>query len=205
MIKLSVFPTIKEKTNARTTVSRNEYNEDIIIAQLKKENLKAGAFSAIVKEHSESIYWHIRRMVLGHEDANDIVQNTFIKAWMNIDSFQGKSKISTWLYRIAINETLTFLNKSQSTLVSLDSPEGAIAEQLESDSFFCGDKADAMLQEAIARLPEKQRLVFNLKYYDEMKYEEMSTLLDTSVGALKASYHIAVKKIEEYLKKTENS
>ena len=144
-------------------------------------------------------------MVLNHDDANDILQNTFIKAWTNIDSFQANSKISTWLYRIAINETLTFLNKNQSTLVSLDSPEGAIAEQLESDSFFCGDKADAMLQEAIARLPEKQRLVFNLKYYDEMKYEEMSTLLDTSVGALKASYHIAVKKIEEYLKKTENS
>lgn len=205
MIKLSVFPTIKEKTNARTTVSRNEYNEDIIIAQLKRENLKAGAFSAIVKEHSESIYWHIRRMVLEHEDANDIVQNTFIKAWMNIDSFQGKSKISTWLYRIAINETLTFLNKNQNTHVSLDSPEGAIAEQLESDTYFCGNKADAMLQEAITRLPEKQRLVFNLKYYDEMKYEEISQLLDTSVGALKASYHIAVKKIEEYLKKTEDS
>ena len=202
MIKPSAISNIEGKTNNRTAVSKNEYNEDIIIAQLKKENLKAGAFSAIVKEHSESIYWHIRRMVLEHEDANDIVQNTFIKAWTNIDSFQGRSKISTWLYRIAINETLTFLNKNQSTLVSLDSPEGAIAEQLESDSFFCGDKADAMLQEAIAHLPEKQRLVFNLKYYDEMKYEEMSTLLDTSVGALKASYHIAVKKIEEYLKKT---
>ena len=180
-------------------MSKNEYNEEILIAQLKKENLKAGAFSAIVKEHSESIYWHIRRMVLGHEDANDIVQNTFIKAWTNIDSFQGRSKISTWLYRIAINETLTFLNKNQSTLVSLDSPEGAIAEQLESDSFFCGDKADAMLQEAIARLPEKQRLVFNMRYYDEMKYEDISLILGTSVGALKASYHHAAKKIEEFL------
>ena len=178
---------------------KKEYNEDIIIAQLGKENLRAGAFSAIVKEHSESIYWHVRRMVFVHEDANDIVQNTFIKAWMNIDSFQGKSKISTWLYRIAINETLTFLNKNRSTLVSLDTPEGAIAEQLESDTYFSGSRADALFQEAIARLPEKQRIVFNLKYYDEMKYEEMSQLLDTSVGALKASYHIAVKKIEEYL------
>ena len=182
---------------------KKDYNEDIIIAQLKKENLRAGAFSAIVEEHSESIYWHIRRMVLEHEDANDIVQNTFIKAWMNIDSFQGKSKISTWLYRIAINETLTFLNRNKGTLVSLDSPEGAIADQLESDTYFSGSKADAMLQEAIAHLPEKQRLVFNLKYYDDMKYEEMSQLLDTSVGALKASYHIAVKKIEEYLSKTD--
>lgn len=182
---------------------KRTYNEDIIIAQLKKENLRAGAFAAIVEEHSESIYWHIRRMVLEHEDANDIVQNTFIKAWMNIDSFQGKSKISTWLYRIAINETLTFLNRNKGTLVSLDSPEGAIADQLESDTYFSGSKADAMLQEAIARLPEKQRLVFNLRYYDEMKYEEMSQLLDTSVGALKASYHIAVKKIEEYLSQTD--
>lgn len=179
---------------------KKEYNEDIIIAQLREDNLKAGAFSAIVKEYSESIYWHVRRMVLTHDDANDIVQNTFIKAWMNIDSFQGKSKISTWLYRIAINETLTFLNKNRNTFVSLDTPEGAIAEQLESDTYFNGNKADAMLQEAIARLPEKQRLIFNLKYYSEMKYEEISRLLDTSVGALKASYHIAVKKIEEYLR-----
>jgi RNA polymerase sigma-70 factor (ECF subfamily) len=193
----------KEITQPHTTVPKRTYNEDIIIAQLKKENLRAGAFAAIVEEHSESIYWHIRRMVLEHEDANDIVQNTFIKAWMNIDSFQGKSKISTWLYRIAINETLTFLNRNKGTLVSLDSPEGAIADQLESDTYFSGSKADAMLQEAIARLPEKQRLVFNLRYYDEMKYEEMSQLLDTSVGALKASYHIAVKKIEEYLSQTD--
>ena len=180
-----------------------EFNEDIIIAQLRSESLRAAAFSAIVKKYSENIYWHVRRMVLEHEDANDIVQNTFVKAWINIDCFQGKSKISTWLYRIAINETLTFLNKNRGTLVSLDTPEGAIAEQLESDTYFSGNKADALLQEAIARLPEKQRLVFNLKYYDEMKYEDMSQLLDTSVGALKASYHIAVKKIEEYLNQTD--
>ena len=137
-------------------------------------------------------------MVLSHEETNDIVQNTFIKAWTNIDSFQGKSKISTWLYRIAINETLTFLNKSHDCQVSLDTPEGAIAEQLESDIYFCGDKAEATLQEAIARLPEKQRLVFTLKYYEEMKYEEMSTMLGTSMGALKASYHHAVKKISDF-------
>ena len=180
-----------------------DYNEEMIIAQLKDENLRAAAFSVIVKKHSEEIYRHIRRMVLVHEDADDIAQNTFIKAWMNIGTFQGKSRISTWLYRIAINETLTFLNKNKGTLVSLDTPEGAIAEQLESDTFFNGDKADAMLQEAIARLPEKQRLVFNMKYYEEMKYEEISAILDTSVGALKASYHIAVKKIEEYLSKAD--
>ncbi len=180
-----------------------EYNEEKIVAQLKDESLRAAAFSAIVKEYSEEIYRHIRRMVLVHDDADDIVQNTFIKAWMNIGTFQGKSKISTWLYRIAINEALTFLNKNRNTLISLDTPEGAIAEQLESDTLFNGDKAEAMLQEAIARLPEKQRLVFNMKYYEEMKYEEISAILDTSVGALKASYHIAVKKIEEYLNKAD--
>ena len=179
------------------------YNEEEIVAQLKDEDLRVAAFSVIVKEHSEDIYRHIRRMVLIHDDADDIVQNTFIKAWLNIDSFQGKSKISTWLYRIAINETLTFLNKNRGTLISLDTPEGAIAEQLESDTYFCGNRADALLQEAITRLPEKQRLVFNMKYYDEMKYEEISSILDTSVGALKASYHIAVKKIEDFLSKAD--
>jgi RNA polymerase sigma-70 factor (ECF subfamily) len=192
---------VKRKTDY--TVPSKEYNEERIVAQLKDESLRAGAFSAIVKEHSQEIYRHVRRMVLVHDDADDIVQNTFVKAWMNIDSFQGKSRISTWLYRIAINETLTFLNRNRGTLISLDTPEGAIAEQLESDTFFNGDRADAMLQEAIARLPQKQRLVFNMKYYDEMKYEEISAILDTSVGALKASYHIAVKKIEEYLSKAD--
>ena len=130
----------KGKTH-NSTVQGNKYNEEMIIAQLKDENLRAVAFSAIVKEHSEDVYRHIRRMVLAHEDADDITQNTFIKAWMNIGSFQGKSKISTWLYRIAINETLTFLNKNRTTLVSLDTPEGAIAQQLESDTLFNGDKA----------------------------------------------------------------
>mgnify|MGYP003291637957 FL=1 len=140
-------------------------------------------------------------MVLTHDDADDLVQETFVKAWINIERFQGRSKISTWLYRIAINETLTFLGKRQNNILSLDSPEGAIADQLESDTYFCGDRADALFQEAVAHLPEKQRLVFNLKYYDDMKSEEISEVLNTSVGALKASYHIAVKKIETYLKK----
>ena len=177
------------------------YNEQEIIAQLKDPDLRGQAFSAIVKQHSCEIYWLTRRMVLTHDDADDLVQETFVKAWINIERFQGRSKISTWLYRIAINETLTFLGKRQNNILSLDSPEGAIADQLESDSYFCGDRADALFQEAVAHLPEKQRLVFNLKYYDEMKYEEISEVLNTSVGALKASYHIAVKKIETYLKK----
>lgn len=175
------------------------YNEEDIIARLKDEKERAAAFSVIVNRYSQQIYWHIRRMVLSHDDANDLVQNTFIKAWTSIDNFRGDSKISTWLYRIAINETLNFLGKNKNNIVSINSPEGAIAEQLESDIHFNGERADALLQEAIHRLPEKQRLAFNMKYYEEMKYEEMSEILGTSVGALKASYHIAVKKIEDYI------
>ena len=138
-------------------------------------------------------------MVLSHEDTDDLVQNTFIKAWTNIDKFRGDSQISTWLYRIAINETLNFLNKNRNNTVSINSPEGAIADQLESDPFFNGERADVLFSEAVSRLPEKQRLAFNMKYFENMKYEEMSEILGTSVGALKASYHIAVKKIEDYL------
>ena len=175
------------------------YNEEDIIARLKDEKERAAAFSVIVNRYSQQIYWHIRRMVLSHDDTNDLVQNTFIKAWTSIDNFRGDSKISTWLYRIAINETLNFLGKNKNNIVSINSPEGAIAEQLESDTHFNGERADALLQEAIHRLPEKQRLAFNMKYYEEMKYEEMSEILGTSVGALKASYHIAVKKIEDYI------
>lgn len=175
------------------------YNEKELIARLKNEKERAEAFSVIASRFSSQIYWHIRRMVLVHEDADDLVQNTFIKAWTNIEKFRGESRISTWLYRIAINETLTFLQKERGNTVSIDSPEGAIADQLESDPFFNGDRADALFSEAVSRLPEKQRLAFNMKYFEEMKYEEMSEILGTSVGALKASYHIAVKKIEEYL------
>lgn len=175
------------------------YNEEDIIARLKDEKERAAAFSVIVNRYSQQIYWHIRRMVLSHEDTDDLVQNTFIKAWTNIDKFRGDSQISTWLYRIAINETLNFLNKNRNNTVSINSPEGAIADQLESDPFFNGERADVLFSEAVSRLPEKQRMAFNMKYFENMKYEEMSEILGTSVGALKASYHIAVKKIEDYL------
>ncbi|MBQ3243834.1 MAG: sigma-70 family RNA polymerase sigma factor [Bacteroidaceae bacterium] len=180
-------------------MTNKSYNEEDIIARLKDEKERAAAFSVIVNRYSQQIYWHIRRMVLSHEDTDDLVQNTFIKAWINIDKFRGDSQISTWLYRIAINETLNFLNKNRNNTVSINSPEGAIADQLESDPFFNGERADALFSEAVSRLPEKQRLAFNMKYFENMKYEEMSEILGTSVGALKASYHIAVKKIEDYL------
>lgn len=182
-------------------MGKKVYNEAEILAALRDKNKRADAFTAIVKQYSQQIYWHVRRMVLSHDDTNDIVQNCFIKAWNSIESFRGEAQISTWLYRIAINETLSFLAKSRNNTVSLDTPEGAIAEQLESDSYFSGTRADALIQEAVSRLPDKQRLTFNMKYYENMKYEEISTILGTSVGALKASYHIAVKKIEDFLEK----
>lgn len=172
-------------------------NEKEIIARLKDDKTKEAAFSAIVREYGEQLYWQIRHMVLSHDDANDILQNVFLKTWTHIDNFRGEAQLSTWLHRIAINEALTFMNKRQNTL-PIDTPEGEAAYTLESDTYFCGDHADALLQEAISQLPEKQRLVFNMKYFREMKYEEISQILDTSIGALKASYHLAVKKIEKY-------
>ena len=175
------------------------HDEDILLQQSRDERTRSAAFSALVKAYSETLYWHIRRMVLSHDDTNDLMQNTFIKAWTSIDTFRGDSQLSTWLYRIAINETLTFLSK-RSQSIPIDSPEASVVEQLESDTYFNGDKAEATFQEALQKLPPKQRLVFNMKYYEEMKYEEISELLGTSVGALKASYHLAVKKIEEFLK-----
>ena len=182
-------------------MTQKAYNEKEMTEALKDKKLRADTFSAIVKQYSKPIYWHIRRMVLSHDDTNDILQNTFLKAWNNIESFRGDSQISTWLYRIAINETLTFIAKNSSNTVSIDTPEGAVVQQLESDVYFNGSRADALFHEAVNRLPAKQRLVFNMKYSENMKYEEISEILGTSVGALKASYHIAVNKIEEYIKK----
>lgn len=136
-------------------------------------------------------------MVVVHDDADDVLQNTFIKAWSAIDSFRGESRLQTWLFRIAINESLNHLSKKKQAL-SLDQTEGNIANTLASDSYFDGDEVQRQFQEAIGTLPEKQRLVFNLKYYNEMKYEDMSDMLGTSIGALKASYHHAVKKISAF-------
>ena len=179
--------------------TKKNIDEKEILQELKKPSTQSAAFSKIVQHYSEQLYWHIRRMVLSHDDTNDLMQNTFIKAWMGIDSFRGDSQLSTWLYRIAINETLAFLSKRTQS-IPIDSPEASVVEQLESDTYFNGDKAEAIFQEALQKLPPKQRMVFNMKYYEEMKYEEISEILGTSVGALKASYHIAVKKIEEFLK-----
>lgn len=178
------------------------YTENEIVERLHDPATQRDAFSQIVGLYGEKLYWQIRKMVLNHEDANDLLQNTFLKAWTNIDYFRGEAKLSTWLYKIAINESITFINKQRNNNnVSIDDTDVFLLERLKGDDFFDGDSAQMKLQEAVLRLPEKQRLVFNMKYYDEMKYEEMSEVLGTSVGALKASYHHAVKKVEDFLTK----
>ena len=178
------------------------YNEDDILKMLRGDDptLQKKAFGTVVSHYSEKIYWHIRKMVLSHDDSNDILQNTFIKAWMNIDTFRGEAKLSTWLYKISINECITFLNKQKmNSQLSIDDADASLLNKLESDEYFDGDDIQLKLQQAILTLPEKQRIVFNLRYYDEMPYEEMSEVMGTSVGALKASYHHAAKKIEDFL------
>ena len=171
-------------------------NEEELARQLQDKSLQRAAFARVGSIYSEPIYWQIRRIVLSHDDANDLLQNTFIKAWTNLDAFRGDSKISTWLYRIAINGSLNFVQK-QKNHFSLDE-DSSVVDFLMSDEFFDGDELQAQLQEVIARLPEKQRLVFQMKYFQDMKYEEISEILGTSVGALKATYHHAVKKIAEF-------
>lgn len=178
------------------------YNEEEIIEQLRNPDTQRAAFANVVSNYGEKLYWQIRKMVLSHDDANDLLQNTFLKAWINLGLFRGEAKLSTWLYKIAINECITFLNRQRSlNNVSIDDTDTFMIEKLKGDEYFDGDNAQMKLQKAILTLPEKQRLVFTMKYYDEMKYEEMSEILGTSVGALKASYHHAVKKVEEFLTK----
>ncbi len=178
-------------------------NSDLeLIADLKNEKTRDLAFSSLVKKYQERLYWHIRKMVMDHDDADDILQNTFIKVWRSVDKFREESSLYTWLYRIATNESLTFINSNKRrSMVPMNDTSEFLMNNLESDVYFDGDEIQLRLQEAILKLPEKQRIVFNLKYFEEMKYDDMSQVLDTSVGALKASFHHASKKVEEYLKK----
>ena len=171
-----------------------------IVEQIQDPKQRKEAFATIVAQYSESLYWQIRKMVMSHDDADDLLQNTFMKAWCNLEYFRAEARLSTWLYRIAINECITFLNKQrQEQNISLDNDDVFLSEKLEADTWFDGDQLQLKLQKAILRLPEKQRLVFNMRYFDEMKYEDISEILGTSVGALKASYHHAAKKVEEFL------
>lgn len=176
------------------------YSEEQLLDELRNPAKQRIAFSKLVQEYSERLYWQIRKMVLSHDDANDVLQDVFIKAWTNIDNFRGDSKLTTWLFRIAINESITFINKKRAqNNISVDDDDVFLLNSLESDTFFDGDEAQKILQEAMLTLPEKQRIVFQMKYFDEMKYDDMSEILGTSAGALKASYHHAVKKIENFL------
>ena len=177
----------------------NNINEQELIAELQNTTTRRNAFEKVVAAFGEQLYWQIRRMVLNHDDANDLLQNTFIKAWTNLDQFRGEAQLSTWLYRIALNECLNFLNKQKAqNNLSIDQEETSVANQLESDPYFDGDETQQLFQEAIHTLPEKQQIVFQMKYFQEMKYEDMSDIMGTTVGALKASYHHAVKKIENF-------
>lgn len=174
-------------------------SEEELINQLNQPHQRAKAFSVVVRTYQERLYWHIRKMVLSHDDSNDVLQNTFMKAWNGIDGFRGDSQLSTWLYRIATNEALTFLtSKRTRNQFSIDEVEDALLLNLQADNYFNGNELQLKLQRAIITLPDKQRLVFNMKYFDDITYEQMETILGTSVGALKASYHHAVKKIEKF-------
>ncbi len=172
-----------------------------ILDKFKNPPTKDKAFGMLMNKYQEKLYWHIRRMVVYHEDANDVLQNVFIKVWKNLDRFQQNSKLYTWLYRIATNESLTFINqRKRKGAAPLETEDYDLATQLRADPYFDGDEIQIKLQQAIDTLPDKQRVVFLMRYYENMKYDQMSEVLDTSVGALKASYHHAVKKVEKYLK-----
>lgn len=171
-----------------------------LLVQFREPASKERAYTGIVKKYQEKLYWHVRRMVVDHDDANDVLQNVLIRVWNGLTNFREDSQLYTWLYRIATNECLTFIEQQKKrTAVSLSEVESGLSNRIKADKHFDAQKAEWKLQLAIQQLPEKQRVVFNLRYYDEMPYEEMSRVLDTSEGALKASYHHAVKKVEDYL------
>ena len=173
---------------------------DELVKRLRDPKTCREAFGEVIKTYTEPLYWQIRRMVQSHDDANDLLQNTFMKAWSSLENFRGDARLSTWLYKIAVNESLSFLERERKRLsVSLDEPDASMVNTIAADTYFDGDELQRRLRVAVASLPEKQQLVFNMKYFDDMKYEDISGILGTSVGALKASYHLAVKKIEQIL------
>jgi RNA polymerase sigma factor (sigma-70 family) len=179
-----------------------DYTDKELLVIFKDSDRRNYAFNLIVRKYTERLYWHIRKLVIDHDDANDLLQNTFLKAWNALDDFREESQLYTWLYRIATNEALTFLgSKRRKFFLPIVDYERQLSNTLESDEYFSGDELQKKLQKAVLSLPEKQRVVFNMKYYDDMTYEDISEVLGTSEGALKASYHHAVKKIEKFLDK----
>jgi RNA polymerase sigma-70 factor (ECF subfamily) len=176
-------------------------DEKAFLSELSNPKTQNNAFKKLLELYKKPLYFHIRGVVLNHDDADDVLQNTFMKVFSNVKNFKGDSKLYSWMYRIATNESLTFLQqKAKKSGISNEEVQKKAINNLESDVYFEGDEIQLKLQKAIAILPQKQQLVFKMKYFDELKYEEMSEILDTSVGALKASYHLATKKIEEFLK-----
>jgi len=176
-------------------------HDNEILNLFREPTQRSQAFKLLIKKYQERLYWHIRKIVISHEDSDDVLQNTFIKIWKGLSNFRYDAQLYTWMYRIATNEALSFLSEKQKKQLGYGGEvEEMLLKTLESDSYFDGEAAQKELQKAILSLPEKQRLVFNMKYFDEMKYQEMSEILETSVGALKASYHHAVKKIESFIK-----
>jgi RNA polymerase sigma factor (sigma-70 family) len=178
-----------------------EYSDKELLDLFRNPDQKNYAFNLLVRKYQERLYWHIRKMIIVHDDADDLLQNTLLKAWKGLENFREESQVFTWLYRIATNEALSFLKeKKKKFMLPIVDVERELSSRLEADGYFDGDELQLNLQKAILSLPEKQRLVFNMRYFDEMKYEDMAVILKTSVGALKASYHHAAKKIEKMLK-----
>ncbi len=177
-------------------------DEITLVKELQKAQTKEKAFKKLITEYKERLYWHIRKIVISHDDADDVLQNTFIKVFKGIDKFKQDSKLYSWMYRIATNESITFINKrARERNIDITEMKQEMVSNLQSDRWFSGNDIELILQEAVATLPEKQQLVFNMKYFDHMKYQEISDILNTSVGGLKASYFHAVKKIELFIKK----
>ena len=175
-------------------------SDKFILEKYRNKDTKHYGFNLLVRNYQKKVYWHIRRMVIDHDDANDITQDVFIKIWEVLKNFREESELYTWIYRIATNECLNFLNKKKRRIfLPIANVESELSEKLRTTDYIDGDEISIKLQKAILKLPEKQKLVFNMKYFDDMKYEEISAILDTSIGALKASYHLAVKKIQKFL------
>ena len=180
-------------------------DEIALVEELQNIQTKEKAFRILIKKYKERLYWHIRKIVISHDDADDVLQNTFIKVFKGIDNFKQDSKLYSWMYRIATNESITFINKrARERNIDITEMKQKLVSNLQSDKWFSGNDIELILQEAVATLPEKQQLVFNMKYFDHMKYQEISEILGTTVGGLKASYFHAVKKIENYIKKNQN-
>lgn len=176
-------------------------DDDYIIHLFHDEKREEEAFRLLVNKYKERLYWHIRKIVISHEDSDDILQNVFVKIWQGLKEFRLESKLYTWMYRIATNEALNFLSeKRRKVHGNSDEISGALENTLESDLFFSGDEIQKELQKAVLRLSDRQRLIFNMKYFDDMSYDDMSQVLEVAVGTLKATYHNAVKKIEAILK-----